>query len=145
MIHDVKITPLKIISDNRGKVMHMLRTDSQVFKKFGEIYFSTIYHQSIKGWHLHKESTLNYVCIKGKVKLVLFDNRKESSTKGVYQELILSPEDYFLVTIPPNIWNGFKGLDESESIIANCLTLPHNEKEMVRKNAFDKSFSYKWN
>ena len=144
MIHDVKITPLKIISDNRGKVMHMLRTDSQVFEKFGEIYFSTIYHQSIKGWHLHKESTLNYVCIKGKVKLVLFDNRKESSTKGVYQELILSPEDYFLVTIPPNIWNGFKGLDEAESIIANCLTLPHDEKEMVRKDPFDKSFNYKW-
>ena len=144
MIHDVKITPLKIISDNRGKVMHMLRTDSQVFEKFGEIYFSTIYHQSIKGWHLHKESTLNYVCIKGKVKLVLFDNRKESSTKGVYQELILSPEDYFLVTIPPNIWNGFKGLDEAESIVANCLTLPHDEKEMVRKDPFDKSFSYKW-
>jgi len=144
MIHDVKITPLKIISDNRGKVMHMLRTDSQVFEKFGEIYFSTIYHQSIKGWHLHKESVLNYVCIKGKVKLVLFDNRKESSTKGVYQELILSPEDYFLVTIPPNIWNGFKGLDRAESIIANCLTLPHNEREMVRKDLFDKSFSYKW-
>jgi dTDP-4-dehydrorhamnose 3,5-epimerase len=144
MIHDVKITPLKIISDNRGKVMHMLRTDSQVFEKFGEIYFSTIYHQSIKGWHLHKESTLNYVCIKGKVKLVLFDNRKESSTKGVYQELILSPEDYFLVTIPPNIWNGFKGLDKTESIIANCLTLPHDEKEMVRKDSFDKSFNYKW-
>ncbi len=144
MIHDVKITPLKIISDNRGKVIHMLRTDSQVFEKFGEIYFSTIYHQSIKGWHLHKESTLNYVCIKGKVKLVLFDNRKESSTKGVYQELILSPEDYFLVTIPPNIWNGFKGLDRAESIIANCLTLPHNEREMVRKDLFDKSFSYKW-
>ena len=144
MIHDVKITPLKIISDNRGKVIHMLRTDSQVFEKFGEIYFSTIYHQSIKGWHLHKESTLNYVCIKGKVKLVLFDNRKESSTKGVYQELILSPEDYFLVTIPPNIWNGFKGLDKNESIIANCLTLPHNEKEMIRKDHFDKSFNYNW-
>ena len=144
MIHDVKITPLKIISDNRGKVMHMLRTDSQVFEKFGEIYFSTIYHQSIKGWHLHKESVLNYVCIKGKVKLVLFDNRKESSTKGVYQELILSPEDYFLVTIPPNIWNGFKGLDRAESIIANCLTLPHNEREMLRKDPFDKSFNYKW-
>ena len=144
MIHDVKITPLKIISDNRGKVMHMLRTDSQVFEKFGEIYFSTIYHQSIKGWHLHKESVLNYVCIKGKVKLVLFDNRKESSTKGVCQELILSPEDYFLVTIPPNIWNGFKGLDRAESIIANCLTLPHNEREMLRKDPFDKSFNYKW-
>jgi len=144
MIHDVKITPLKIISDNRGKVMHMLRADSSVFTKFGEIYFSTIYHQSIKGWHLHKESVLNYVCIKGKVKLVLYDDRERSSTKGVWQKLILSPEDYFLVTIPPNIWNGFKGLDKEESIIANCLTQPHNESEMVRKDPFDKSFNYKW-
>ena len=144
MIHDVKITPLKIISDNRGKVMHMLRNDSEIFKKFGEIYFSTIYHQSIKGWHLHKESVLNYVCIKGKVKLVLFDDRKSSKTKGLIQEIILSNESHLLVSIPPMIWNGFKGLDKTESIIANCLTLPHDEKEMIRKDPFDKSFNYKW-
>ena len=100
MIADVKITPLKIISDDRGKVMHMLRKDSVIYEKFGEIYFSTIYHKSIKGWHLHKESALNYACIKGKVKLVLFDNRDGSSSKGNFQELILSPKNYFLVTIP---------------------------------------------
>ena len=144
MIHDVKISPLKILSDDRGKVMHMLRSDNSIFKKFGEIYFSTIYHKSIKGWHLHKESFLNYTCIKGEVKLVLFDQRDKSSTKNKFQEIILSPKNYNLVTIPPNIWNGFKGLDTEESIIANCLTLPHNEKEMVRKDPFDKSFNYKW-
>tara|TARA_A100001011_G_C13777526_1_gene621820 strand:- start:95 stop:529 length:435 start_codon:yes stop_codon:yes gene_type:complete len=144
MIHDVKITPLKIISDDRGKVMHMLRNDNPIFHSFGEIYFSTIYKDSIKAWHLHKESTLNYACIKGSVKLVLFDERPESPSKGKYQEINLSPENYFLVTIPPNIWNGFKGLYKSESIIANCLNLPHNEKEMVRKNHSDKKFNYKW-
>ena len=144
MIHDVKITTLKIISDNRGKVMHMLRRDSSIFKNFGEIYFSTIYTNLFKGWHLHKEATLNYACVKGKVKLVLFDDRDSSPTKGKLYELILSPENYFLVTVPPNIWNGFKGLDKSESIIANCLTLPHNEKEMVRKEPNDKKFNYNW-
>ena len=144
MINDVKITELKIISDARGKVMHMLRNDNKIFEKFGEVYFSTIYHGAIKGWHLHKESALNYACVKGKVKLVLFDDRKDSSSKNQYQEFILSPENYFLVTIPPNIWNGFKGMDQSESIIANCLTLPHNEKEMLRKDPFDKFFNYKW-
>ena len=121
MIHDVKITPLKIISDDRGKVMHMLRNDSPIFHSFGEIYFSTIYKDSIKAWHLHKESTLNYACIKGSVKLVLFDERPESPSKGKYQEINLSPENYFLVTIPPNVWNGFKGLYKPESIIANSL------------------------
>ena len=145
MIHDIKITPLKIISDDRGKVMHMLRKDSAIFDKFGEIYFSTIFKDSVKAWHLHRESTLNYACIKGKVRLVLFDGREKSSTKGKYQEIILSPVSYVLVTIPPNIWNGFKNLDNEESIIANCLTIAHNEKEMVRKDLFDKSFNYNWN
>ncbi len=144
MIQDVKISPLKILSDSRGSVMHMMRNDSKIFESFGEIYFSTIYKDSIKAWHLHKESTLNYACIKGAVKLVLFDERSESSTKGKYQEINLSPESYFLVTIPPNIWNGFKGIYEPESIIANCLSLPHNEKEMVRKDHSDQKFKYKW-
>ncbi len=144
MIEDVIITRLKVIKDDRGKVMHMLRNDSPVFKNFGEIYFSTINFNSVKAWHLHKEATLNYVCVKGKVKLVLYDDRKNSSTKGKIKEYDLSPEDYYLITIPPNIWNGFKGLDKEESIIANCLTLPHNEKEMVRKDPGDKNFNYKW-
>ena len=143
-ISDVIITELKVIEDNRGKVMHMLRNDSNVFKSFGEIYFSTIYKDSIKAWHLHKEATLNYACVKGRVKLVLFDDRDWSSTQGVYEEVILSPQNYFLITIPPNIWNGFKGLNEEESIIANCLNLPHNEKEMVREDPFNKKFNYNW-
>jgi len=143
-IEGIKITPLKIISDNRGSVMHMLRSDSDVFQKFGEIYFSTIFKDSIKAWHLHKEATLNYACIFGKVKLVLFDDRTESTTYGLYQELYLSLDSYSLITIPPNIWNGFKGLNDIHSIIANCLTLPHNEKEMVRLDLNDPKFKYNW-
>lgn len=145
MINDIIISPLKILSDNRGKVMHMMRNDSKVFKSFGEVYFSTIFKDSIKAWHLHKENTLNYACVKGKVKLVLFDDRKESSTNGEYQEIILTPQNYFLVTIPPNIWNGFKGLDDEESIIANCLSSPHNENEMVREDPLNEKFKYDWN
>tara|TARA_B100001057_G_C22307303_1_gene740659 strand:+ start:109 stop:543 length:435 start_codon:yes stop_codon:yes gene_type:complete len=144
MIDGVKITPLKQIKDERGKIMHMLRSDSKIFENFGEIYFSTVNPGFIKAWHLHKEATLNYVCVKGKVKLVLYDDRKKSSTHGKFQELTLSPEDYFLTTIPPLIWNGFKSLDKSESIIANCISLPHNEKEMVRKDQTDNYFKYNW-
>ena len=144
MKKEFKITKLKIIQDDRGKVMHMLRKDSEVFKNFGEIYFSTIYFDKIKAWHLHKESTLNYTCVKGKVRLVLFDDRSDSLSKGSIQEIILSPNDYNLVTIPNNIWNGFKGLDKDESIIANCLDMPHNENEMVRIDPFDKTIKYNW-
>ena len=143
-IKGIVVTPLKIISDDRGSVMHMLRSDSKIFNNFGEIYFSTILNNKIKAWHLHKEATLNYACIFGKVKLVLFDDRKNSDTKGIYQEIFLSPQNYSLVTIPPNIWNGFKGLYDEHSIIANCLNLPHNEKEMVRLDRNDAKFDYTW-
>ena len=144
MIDGVIITKLKIIKDERGQVMHMLRSDNPIFKSFGEIYFSTVFKDIIKGWHLHKESYLNYVCVVGEVKLVLYDDRKGSVTKDQYQEIFLSPKSYFLVTIPPNVWNGFKGIGKEESIIANCLTLPHNEKEMVRKDPKDNYFNYNW-
>ena len=80
MIEGIIITPLKQIVDERGKIMHMLRRDSNVFKSFGEIYFSTVNPKFIKAWHKHKEATLNYACIKGKVKFVLFDDRKGSET-----------------------------------------------------------------
>lgn len=145
MIEGVIITQLKQIADNRGKIMHMLRSDSSIFKSFGEIYFSTVKPKIIKAWHLHKEATLNYVCIKGKVELALFDDRKNSKTYGLYQKIFLSPQEYFLVTIPPMIWNGFKGLDNNdESIIANCLNQPHDENEMVRKDPKDLFFNYEW-
>ena len=143
-ISGVIISPLKIIRDDRGSVMHMLRSDSKIFKSFGEIYFSTIFSNKIKAWHLHKEATLNYACVFGKVKLVLYDERDESETFGVYQEIIMSLDNYSLITIPPNIWNGFKGIHNNHSIIANCLNLPHNEKEMVRLNYDDIKFKYSW-
>lgn len=145
MIEGVKVTKLKIISDHRGSVLPMLRSDHEVFTSFGEIYFSTIFYNSIKAWHLHKKAVLNYACIKGKVKLALFDDRKKSCTFGKFAEYILTPEDYFLITIPPYIWNGFKGLGQSESIVANCINLPHDENEMVRKDYNDKYFKYIWN
>ena len=113
----------------------------QIFRILIELILSRIYlHQQ----SLYKESSLNYVCIKGKVRLTLFDDRPGSKSKNEIQEIILSPREYNLITIPPNIWNGFKGLDKDESIIANCLTLPHNEKEMVRKSPDDRYFNYKW-
>lgn len=145
MIEGVKITKLKILSDHRGSVLTMLRSDSKVYESFGEIYFSTIFFNSIKAWHFHKKAVLNYACIKGKVKLTLYDDRKNSKSFGKYDEYILTPKEYFLITIPPLIWSGFKGLYQQESIIANCINLPHDEKEMIRKEHDDKYFKYNWN
>jgi dTDP-4-dehydrorhamnose 3,5-epimerase len=143
-IDGVIITDLKKFSDHRGNVLTMMRSDSKLFDKFGEIYFSTVFCNSIKAWHFHKNAVLNYACIKGRVRLVLFDDRKNSNSKGKYNEYILTPDNYFLITIPSLVWNGFVGLDKEESIIANCLNLPHDEDEMERREYNDKYLNYNW-
>lgn len=144
MIEGVIVTPLRQIFDERGKVMHMLREDSPVFSRFGEIYFSCTYPGAIKAWHLHKQMTLNYAVIYGEIKCVLFDDRPDSKTRGRVEELFLSPENYCLVTVPPLIWNGWKGIGDKVSIVANCATIPHDPNEIERKSAFDVSIPYDW-
>lgn len=144
MIKGVKITPLRQILDERGKIMHMLRSDSDVFQDFGEIYFSCVYPGAIKGWHIHKEMTLNYAVPHGKIKLVLFDDRPESETKGELQEIFIGPDNYCLVTIPPLVWNGFKGIGTEMAIVANCSSIPHDPQEIDRMDPFDKRIPYDW-
>src|SRR5438477_537823 len=108
MIHGVRVTPLRQFTDERGKIMHMLRCDASHFERFGEIYFSCIWPNVIKGWHLHKMMTLNYAVPIGHIKFVLFDERSESPSCGQVQELFLGESNYCLVTVPPGVWNGFK-------------------------------------
>jgi len=144
MIDDVVITPLKQVFDERGKVMHMLREDSPTFSGFGEIYFSCTYPGAIKAWHLHKQMTLNYAVIHGAIKCVLFDDRPDSKTRGCIDEYFLSPENYCLLTVPPLIWNGWKGIGDKVSIVANCATIIHDPDEIERKPASDASIPYDW-
>lgn len=144
MIHGVLVHPLKQIPDERGKVMHMLRSDDPHFEKFGEIYFSMVYPGAIKGWHLHQRMTINYAVVTGTIKLVLFDDRPDSLTKGALQELYLGESNYALVRVPQGIWNGFKGLGLVPAIVANCATIPHDPNEIVRLDPFDKKIPYDW-
>ena len=144
MIDGVTITPLKQIFDERGKVMHMMRDDSPVFSKFGEIYFSCTYPGAIKAWHMHTEMTLNYAVIYGSIKCVLFDDRPGSKTRGNIDEYFLSPENYSLITVPPLIWNGWKGIGNETSIVANCATIPHDPNEIERVSPNDPNIPYNW-
>lgn len=144
MIEGVKVTPLTQILDERGKIMHMLRSSDEHFQNFGEIYFSTVEPGAIKGWHIHSKMILNYAVPHGKIKFVIYDDRAESATRGVVQELFLGPENYCLVTVPPGVWNGFKGVATSASIVANCSSIPHDPDEIDRLDPFDPSIPYRW-
>ncbi len=144
MIEGVTVTPLKQIVDERGKVMHMLRCDSAVFRSFGEIYFSCVYPGAIKGWHLHRKMILNYAVPVGNIKFVLYDDRDNSPTKGNAQEIFMGQDNYVLVTVPPLVWNGFKGIGDVTALVANCASIPHDPDEIVRMDPFDKKVPYDW-
>lgn len=144
MINGVLIKPLKKIPDERGTIMHMMRADDPEFERFGEIYFSTIYPGVIKGWHMHKEMTLNYAVVCGMIKLVLYDGRKDSSTKGETEEIFLGENNYCLVRIPYLIWNGFKCIGTKTAIVANLATIPHKSDEIERIDPFKNNIPYNW-
>lgn len=144
MIKDVLTHPLRQIPDERGKVMHMLRSTDPWFETFGEIYFSTVYPGVVKGWHLHKRMTLNYAVVVGMIKLVLYDDREDSPTRGQLQELFVGEDNYVLVTVPPGIWNGFKGMGVKPAMVANCATVPHDPEEIVRMDPHTKKIPYEW-
>lgn len=143
-IDGVIVKPLDQIFDERGKVMHMLRSSDDSFVSFGEIYFSCSYPGAIKAWHLHTEMTLNYACLSGQIKFVLYDPRPSSPTHGSIQEIFLSPECYRLVTVPPGIWNGFKCIANETAIVANCASIPHDPQEIIRKPFDCIEIPYNW-
>ncbi len=143
-IHDVLVTPLRRIPDERGAVFHMLREDSPGFERFGEIYFSLVYPGAIKGWHRHSRMTLNYAVPTGMVKLVCYDDRPESPSRGSVQEVHLGELSYSLVTIPPMVWNGFKGEGGAPALVANCATTPHDPDEIDRMDPFTDEVPYDW-
>lgn len=143
-IAGVRVKLLRQIIDERGRIMHMLREDDQGFERFGEIYFSTVWPGVIKGWHLHQKMVLNYAVIVGLIKLVLYDDRPHSATRGKLTELFLGEGNYCLVTVPPGVWNGFKGVGLKEAIVANCATIPHDPEEILRLDPFDPAIPYDW-
>jgi dTDP-4-dehydrorhamnose 3,5-epimerase len=144
VIDGVRVHPLRQIPDDRGKIMHMLRVDDPHFQAFGEIYFSVVYPGVIKGWHLHQAMTLNYAVIQGSIKLVLFDDRVPSPTRGQLMELFPGDGNYVLVTVPPGIWNGFQGLGTIPAMVANCATRPHHPDEIIRRPPTAGEIPYSW-
>ena len=143
LIAGVQVVPLRRIPDERGTIYHMLRSTDPHFIAFGEIYFTSVYRDVVKGWHRHRDMTLNYACISGRIKLVLYDDRPDSPTSGALLELFLGPDDYSLVIIPPGVWSGFKGMSEA-ALVANCATHPHDPERTERIDPFGDQIPYDW-
>ena len=146
MIEGVKVKKLKVLCDERGRLMEILRRDDDIFPGFGQVYMTTAYPGVVKGWHYHKKQTDNFTCIKGKMRLGLYDGREGSPTFGNVAEYILSIDDPMVVQIPPNVCHGFKGVSEEEAIVINTVTEPYDpaDPDEFRIDAYDNDIPFDW-
>jgi dTDP-4-dehydrorhamnose 3,5-epimerase len=144
MLEGVKIVPLRQIVDERGKIMHMLKATDEHFINFGEIYYSCAWPGVIKAWHIHQSMTVNNAVIVGRAKLVMYDMREGSSTRGLLQEVFFGEDNYCLVQIPPGIANGYKAYGDKMVILANCATEPHDPNEILYLAPFTSEIPYDW-
>ena len=146
MISGVKVKKLKVIPDERGRLMEILRNDEAAFKKFGQVYMTTAKPGVTKAWHYHKKQDDNFTCVYGKMKLALYDARKDSPTYKEINEFIISPEDPMLVTIPRLVYHGFKCVSDVEAIVINTPTEPYDHKkpDEYRLDMYDNGIPYDW-
>lgn len=146
MIEGVKVKKLRVIPDERGRLMECLRNDDEIFTKFGQLYMTTAYPDVVKGWHYHKKQVDNFVAVKGMFKVVLYDNRDGSKTKGEVNEFFMGEHNPILLQIPALVVHGFKNIDADEAIMINCPTELYHYKEPdeFRFPAHSKEIPYDW-
>ena len=129
MIDGVKVKQLKVMPDERGRLMEVLRADDPEFIKFGQVYMTTGYPGVVKAWHFHKKQYDNFACLKGMMKVVLYDSREGSPTKGEVNEFFLGEHNNILLQIPPFVYHGFKCISDTEAMIINCCTEMYDRAE----------------
>lgn len=146
MIEGVKTKKLRVIPDERGRLMEILRRDDQVFTGFGQVYMTTAFPGVLKAWHFHKEQTDNFTCVKGRMRLGLYDGREGSPTFGNVEEYTISLDEPILVQIPPGVYHGFKCVSDDEAIVINTVTVPYDPEkpDEFRADPFDKNIPFDW-
>jgi dTDP-4-dehydrorhamnose 3,5-epimerase len=129
MIDGVKIKNLKVIPDERGRLMEILRADDEVFENFGQVYATTTYPGVVKAWHKHEKQADNMACISGMIKLVMYDHRPVSPTLGEIDELYAGVHNPILVHIPAGVQHGWKCVSETEAIVVNVPTEMYDPRD----------------
>ncbi len=128
-IDGVIITPLRLIPDERGWLMEILRCDDPHFRAFGQVYMTTAYPHVVKAWHYHRKQTDNFTCVHGMMKVALYDAREGSPTKGNLVEVFIGEKNPALVTVPPGVYHGFKAIGDETAFFVSVPDLPFNREE----------------
>ncbi|HOG16167.1 MAG: dTDP-4-dehydrorhamnose 3,5-epimerase [Syntrophaceae bacterium PtaU1.Bin231] len=146
MIEGVKTKRLKVIADERGRLMEILRADDEAFEAFGQVYMTTAYPGVVKGWHYHKTQSDNMAVVRGMMKIVLYDAREGSRTFGEVNEFFAGEHNPILVHIPPLVYHGFKCISEVEAIVVNTptRTYDYRDPDEYRISPHESGIPYRW-
>lgn len=129
MIDGVRVKKLKVLPDERGRLMEILRSDDEIFQQFGQVYITTAYPGVVKAWHYHKVQTDNFCVIHGMMKVVLYDDREDSPTKGQVNEFFMGQHNPIVLQIPKGLFHGFKCISDHEAICLNVPTACYNYEQ----------------
>jgi len=146
MIDGVRTKVLKVIADERGWLMEGLRSDDEIFDRFGQMYLSATYPGAVKGWHLHRRQVDNFVCVSGMIKLVVYDGREKSPTRGEINEFFLGDRGPLLVQVPAGAHHGWKCVSETTAFVINCPTEVYDyaSPDEVRFPPHGADVPYRW-
>jgi dTDP-4-dehydrorhamnose 3,5-epimerase len=146
MIDGVAVKKLKVIPDERGRLMEIVRSDEDEFLKFGQVYMTTCYPGVVKGWHWHKKQTDYMTVIHGMMKVVLYDSREGSPTKGEINEYFAGTHNPLRIKIPPGVCHGFTCISGGESVVINTVTEPYayDDPDEYRIDPHNNDIPYDW-
>jgi len=146
MIEGVMVKKLKVIPDERGRLMEILRIDDETFRKFGQVYMTTAYPGVVKGWHYHKKQYDNMAVVKGMMKIVLYDGRPDSSTCREINEFFVGEHNPVLIHIPPYVYHGFKCISQEEAVVINTPSevYDYREPDEFRVHPHENDIPYEW-
>lgn len=129
LIDGASARPLRVVPDERGWLMEVLRADDPEFTTFGQVYISATYPGVVKAWHFHTRQVDHFACVSGMVKLVLIDTRDGSPTKGLVNEFFLGEQQPMLVRVPNGVYHGWKCISVTPSLVLNVPNEPYNRAE----------------
>ncbi len=146
MIDGVKIKKLRVIPDERGRLMEILRADDELFSEFGQVYVTTTYPNVVKAWHKHLKQSDNVVCVRGMIKLALYDPREDSSSFKEVNQFYLGVHNPLLVHVPPNIYHGWMCVSDEEAMIVNIPTevYDYENPDEQRLDPHENEIPYDW-
>lgn len=146
MIDGVKTKKLRVIPDERGRLMEILRRDDEIFEKFGQVYMSATYPGVVKGWHMHQKQTDNICCVRGMLKLVVYDGREGSPTRGQIDEFFIGEHNPMVIHIPPRLYHGWMCVSEQEALVVNTPTESYDyaRPDEQRLPAHGSEIPYDW-